>query len=115
MCYTNDQRPPDAPGATGKAQGEDIELTAKDGTHFQAYYAQAEQPKVEAQVLIYPDVRGLHDFYRALAMRFAEAGINALAFDYFGRTAGLTSRDDSFEYMPHVQQMQLDTLVQDAQ
>src|SRR5262249_55012210 len=37
-----------------------------------------------------------------------------LAIDYFGRTAGLTPRDDSFEYMPHVQQMNLETLLNDA-
>ena len=38
-------------------------------------------------------------------MRFAEQGITALALDYFGRTAGLSARDESFEFMPHVQQM----------
>ena len=28
----------------------------------------------------------------------------AVAFDYFGRTAGTDKRDDDFEYMPHVEQ-----------
>ncbi len=51
-----------------------------------------------------PDVRGLYRFYEELALRFAERGYAALAFDYFGRTAGAEKRDDDFEYMPHVQQ-----------
>ena len=34
--------------------------------------------------------------------------------DYFGRTAGLTPHDDSFEYMPHVAQIRLPTLFADA-
>jgi dienelactone hydrolase len=42
-----------------------------------------------AQVLILPDIRGLHQFYKDLALRFAEIGIAAIAMDYFGRTAGM--------------------------
>jgi carboxymethylenebutenolidase len=38
--------------------------------------------------VILPDVRGLYRFYEELALRFAERGYTALAFDYFGRTAG---------------------------
>jgi carboxymethylenebutenolidase len=49
-------------------------------------------------------VRGLYRFYEELALRFAERGIAAVAFDYFGRTAGATKRDDDFEYMEHVEQ-----------
>jgi len=52
--------------------------------------------------VILPDVRGLFRFYRDLALRFAEAGVESVAIDYFGRTAGLTPRDESFEFMPHV-------------
>jgi carboxymethylenebutenolidase len=37
-------------------------------------------------------------------LRFAERGYPAIAFDYFGRTAGVEKRGDDFEYMPHVQQ-----------
>ena len=37
---------------------------------------------------ILPDVRGLHPYYEELALRFAEHGIDALAIDWFGRTAG---------------------------
>ena len=54
-----------------------------------------------------PDVRGLYPFYIELAERFAQAGYNAIAFDYFGRTAGLGPRAEDFEYKAHVQQLQV--------
>ena len=49
-----------------------------------------------------PDVRGLYRFYEELALRFAERGYAAVAIDYFGRTAGVSERDDDFAYMEHV-------------
>jgi carboxymethylenebutenolidase len=105
MCYDSKARPPFPTERRGAAHGEDLILTAGDGNRFLAYAARAESP-IGAQVVILPDVRGLHQFYKDLALLFAEAGVPALALDYFGRTAGVGSRDDSFEYMPHVQQMQ---------
>jgi carboxymethylenebutenolidase len=114
MCYDDQAQPPVPPGSRVPAHGEDIVLTAPDGTRFAAYSATTEQP-ASAYVLIYPDVRGLHNFYKQLALRFAEVGIPALAIDYFGRTAGLTSRDDTFEFWPHVQQITLDTFTLDVQ
>src|SRR4029078_9107173 len=35
---------------------------------------------------------------------FAERGYPAVAFDYFGRSAGVAKRDDEFPYMDHVAQ-----------
>ncbi|MCC6189802.1 MAG: dienelactone hydrolase family protein [Anaerolineales bacterium] len=113
MCYDDQARPPRPPGATGSASGEDLVLTAADDNHFAAYAAHPEQPR-SAQVLIYPDIRGLHQFYKDLALRFAEVGIAAVAMDYFGRTAGLTSRAELFEFRPHVEQMQVSTVHADA-
>jgi carboxymethylenebutenolidase len=104
MCYDDKARPPMPPTAGGEAYTEDLILTAEDGNRFVAFLAQPGAP-TGAQIVIYPDVRGLHGFYKDLAVRFAEMGVRALAFDYFGRTAGLTPRDDSFEFMPHVQQL----------
>jgi carboxymethylenebutenolidase len=101
------------PSNGGTSHGEDVVLTAADGNRFAAYVAHPSQPN-GSQVLIYPDVRGLHQFYKELALRFAEVGITAIAMDYFGRTAGLTSRDESFEFMPHVQQLRLPTVFADA-
>src|SRR5207249_6578976 len=102
------------PVAGGATSAEDLVLTAADGNRFAAYRAVPDSP-ARAQALIFPDVRGLHQFYKDLAMRFAEQGITALAMDYFGRTAGLSARDDSFEFMPHVQQMRFDTVLADAE
>jgi carboxymethylenebutenolidase len=59
-------------------------------------------------------VRGLHQFYKELAVRFGEAGITTIAIDYFGRTAGTGPRDDSFEFWPHVQQMQFTSFQADV-
>jgi carboxymethylenebutenolidase len=113
MCYDDNARPPIPPGEAGEAHGEDLVLTSADGTQFAAYVARSANPGT-AQVIIYPDVRGLHQFYKELALRFAQVGINAIAVDYFGRTAGLTSRDDSFEFWPHVQQLSIDGFEQDV-
>ncbi len=114
MCYDDGAQPPLPPIAGGAAAGEDLVLTAADGNRFAAYLATPENPR-GAQTLIYPDVRGLHNFYRELALRFAEQGITALAIDYFGRTAGLTGREEGFEFQPHVQQLRVDTFTLDVQ
>jgi len=113
MCYDDQAIPPNPPGNAGPAHGEDIVLKAADGNRFAAYIAHPERPG-KAQILIFPDVRGLHQFYKELALRFAEVGITALAIDYFGRTAGLTSRDESFDFWPHVQQMSLPNFFTDV-
>src|SRR5258707_6784086 len=112
MCYDDQARPPAPPGTSVPAQGADIVLTASDGKRFAAYAAFPANPS-GAQVIIYPDVRGLHQFYKELALRFAEAGITAIAIDYFGRTAGTGPRDDSFDFWPHVQQMQFTSIQAD--
>ncbi len=113
MCYDDNAMPPSPPGTGGIAHGEEISLMTADGNRFAAYVARPASPK-EAQVLIYPDVRGLHGFYKELALRFAEVGITALAIDYFGRTAGISARDDSFDFWPHVQQLQTSTFLADV-
>ena len=115
MCYDDNARPPLPAGASGEARGEDLVLTAADGNRFAAYRAYPAQELAKgAQILIYPDVRGLHQFYKDLALRFATLGLQAVAIDYFGRTAGLTDRSDSFEYMPHVMQLNINTVAEDA-
>ena len=78
-------------------------LEAEDGNRLAAFAATPEEP-TRVGIVILPDVRGLYRFYEELALRFAERGYAAVAFDYFGRTAGVEKRDDEFEYMPHVQQ-----------
>ena len=106
MCFDHDSRPPVAPMAGGAGDSSDIVLTAADGARFAAFAARASQPSGAAVVLL-PDVRGLHPYYQELALRFAEAGLDAVAIDYFGRTAGLCdttgTRAEDFEFRPHVE------------
>jgi carboxymethylenebutenolidase len=102
MCYPDDARPPLPPiGGAASDQG-DMVLTAADGNKFAAYFARAAAP-TGAGMVVMPDVRGLHQFYKELAQRFAEAGVDAVAIDYFGRTAGIGDRGEGFEFMPHVE------------
>lgn len=114
MCYDDNARPPAPPGHTGHAEGKDLELTASDGNRFMAFLATPRDATMRAGVLILPDVRGLFTFYKELALRFAEVGIPAVAMDYFGRTAGISSRDESFEFWPHVEQITFAGVLADA-
>ncbi len=93
---------------------EDLELTASDGNRFAAFAAWASQPE-GAAVVILPDIRGLHRFYEELALRFAGVGYDAIAFDYFGRSAGVGKRADDFEFMPHVAQCTVPGISADVQ
>jgi carboxymethylenebutenolidase len=102
MCHTDDSRPPLPPISGAAADHGGMVLTASDGNKFAAYFALAEKP-TGAGMVVMPDVRGLHHYYEELAQRFAEAGIDSVAIDYFGRTAGIGDRSESFEYMPHVE------------
>ena len=101
MCFDHDSRPPIRPIAGGALDSTDVTLEAADGNRFSAFLARAAEP-TGAGIVILPDVRGLHAYYVELALRFAERGIDAIAFDWFGRTAGLGRREEGFDYMPHV-------------
>ena len=103
MCFDLDSAPPIPPISGAAVSHDDLVLEASDGNRFAAFLATPEEP-ARVGVVILPDVRGLYHFYEELALRFAERGYAALAFDYFGRTAGTEKRGDDFEYMPHVQQ-----------
>ena len=106
MCHDDDSRAPAPPVRGEVAAHGGLTLTSADGTAFAAYEATPAGFRAGgAGMIVLPDVRGLHPYYMDLAQRFAEAGIPAVAIDYFGRTAGTTARDDEFEYMPHVQQV----------
>jgi carboxymethylenebutenolidase len=90
-----------------------LELTAADGNRFAAYRAVPGTPNGR-NVIILPDVRGLHPFYQDLTQRFAEAGFHAVAIDYFGRTAGVGPRDDSFDWQQHIKQVTPEHIATDA-
>ncbi len=103
MCFELDSEPP-IPVISGAAVShDDLLLTAADGNELAAFRAMPDGA-APTGIVILPDVRGLYRFYEELALRFAERGFAAIAFDYFGRTAGAAKRDDDFDYMAHVQQ-----------
>ena len=112
MCVDNDSRPPIPPIAGGATDTRDLRLTSADGTRFMAYGARATTPTGAGMVVI-PDVRGLHPYYKELAVRFAEAGVDAVAIDFFARTAGTDDRGESFDFMTHVGQTKPETLQAD--
>ena len=103
MCFDLDSEPP-IPAAAGPAvEHEPLVLSAADGNRFRAFHARPAKPTGKA-IVILPDIRGLHHYYEELALRFAEAGVEAVAIDYFGRTAGTGDRDDTFDSATHVGQ-----------
>ncbi|TML78958.1 MAG: dienelactone hydrolase family protein [Actinobacteria bacterium] len=105
MCFELDSEPP-IPRISGAAVShDDLVLESEDGNRFAAFRALPEEVlQLRTGVVILPDVRGLYRFYEELALRFAERGHAALAFDYFGRTAGIEKRPEDWDYMPLVQQ-----------
>jgi carboxymethylenebutenolidase len=102
VCFEHDSLPP-IPVLSGAALSHDeLVLEARDGNRLSAFAALPDEP-ARVGVAILPDVRGLYRFYEELALRFAERGYAAIAFDYFGRTAGVGKRGDDFDYWPHVE------------
>ena len=100
MCFDQDSAPP-IPKGDRPAQGRDLVLTARDGNRFSAFEAAGGTPSTAA-VVVLPDVRGLFRFYKELALLLAHAGHDAVAVDYFGRTAGLGERPHEWDSWPHV-------------
>ena len=113
MCFDADSHPPIEPIAGGAIDHRSITLTSADGASIRAFEARAAQP-TGAGILILPDVRGLHAYYEELALRFAEHGIDAVAIDYFGRTAGTAPRAADFDYGPHLGQASWEGLSADV-
>ena len=103
MCFALDSVPPIEASDGPEPEHETAILGAADGNKFRAFHARPATPSGKA-IVILPDVRGLHHYYEELALRFAEAGVEALAIDYFGRTAVTGERDETFDYTPHVGQ-----------
>jgi carboxymethylenebutenolidase len=101
MCFDDDARPPLPPIRGGAIDARDVRLTSADGSEYAAYAARADAP-TGAGIVIIPDVRGLHPYYEELTLRFAEAGVHAVAIDFYARTAGAEKRSAGFEYEPHV-------------
>jgi carboxymethylenebutenolidase len=103
VCFDLDSLPPVPVLAGAAISHEELVLEAADGNRLAAFAALPDQPS-GVGVAVLPDVRGLYRFYEELALRFAERGHTAVAIDYFGRTAGPSSRGDDFPFMDHVRQ-----------
>ncbi len=114
MCHSDDSQVPLPPGGGAAAYHGALTLTSKDGSRVLAYAARAERPNRRGMIIL-PDVRGLHNFYRQLAVRFAEAGFEAIAIDYFGRTAPNDDRSEAFDFRPHVARVDFERLAEDVQ
>ena len=113
MCYDADARPPLPPIRGAALDSGDVILTSADGTQVAAHAARAAVP-TGAGIVVIPDVRGLHPFYEELALRFAEAGADAIAVDYFGRTAGTGHRGPDFDFGSHIARTRPETLNADV-
>jgi carboxymethylenebutenolidase len=113
MCFGPDARPPLPPVRGGASDRGAITLRSADGTAFRAFYAHPDGGS-DAGIVVLPDVRGLHPFYEDLAGRFAEAGLHAVAVDYFGRTAGVGERGDDFAFREHVDKVEFENVDADV-
>src|SRR5437773_2870541 len=112
MCVDDDSFPPIPPISGGAAGSHDLHLTSSDGTRFMAHAARAAKP-TGAGMIVIPDVRGLHPYYKELADRFAEIGVDSVAIDFFARTAKTDDRSDSFDFMAEVPKTTPETLQAD--
>jgi carboxymethylenebutenolidase len=113
MCYEPDARPPLPPIRGSALDAGEVTLTTADGVDVAAYAARASAPR-GAGIVVLPDVRGLHPFFEELALRFAEAGVDAIAIDYFSRTAGTGRRGPDFDHNPHLPLTRHETLNADV-
>ncbi|MCK0112008.1 dienelactone hydrolase family protein [Ornithinimicrobium sp. F0845] len=117
MCFDPAATPPAIPADAlphpADFRSQDLTLTTEEGAPLATYSAVASDPHTAA-VVILPDVRGLFDYYKRLADRFASAGHHAIAIDYFARTEASTDRGADFDFMPHVRQLTVEQVQADA-
>jgi len=113
MCYSNEARPPLPPIMGGSTDEGDLVLTATDGNRFRAYAARAATP-IGAGVVVIPDPRGVHPFYKDLVRRFAQAGVDAVVIDYVDRTAGMSERPENFDLRAAIGQTKPEAIAADV-
>jgi len=106
MCHAPDSSPPRlpadlrgvAPVAGGVVETHKPALHGADGNSVAAFAARPAAP-TGAGVVILPDLRGLSAFYEELAVRLAEAGFDAIAFDHVSRVNGPRKPPSDFDAM----------------
>jgi carboxymethylenebutenolidase len=114
MCFADGSLAPAAPNAGKAGEQQALTLTAADGNRLMAHLCSADDPATVG-IVVLPDVRGLHAYYRDLTVRLAELGWDAVAIDYFGRTAPDEDRSDDFVYRPHIEQISPQDVALDVQ
>lgn len=101
MCHADDSCPPPLPGPSQPATLEQLIIGSPP---FRAAHAvPARRGSVAA--LVVPDGRGLHPFYARLALSLATVGVEAVAIDLYGRTAGTAERGADFSSGSHSAQL----------
>jgi len=81
-----------------------------------AYYAHPDKASSIGAV-IFPGAGGLREFFTDFAVRLAEAGIHAVAIDYYGRTAPLEKRGpnaEDFDFKPHYAELDYENVDADG-
>lgn len=104
MCHSTQSRPPAPPVVLPTEHHQPLALESDGGVRSVAYEAFPASASTRG-VVILPDVRGAHDYYRDLAVRFAEAGLNAMVVDYFGHVTDDDGRDDDFDWQSRLPQV----------
>ena len=99
MCFPDDAVPP-AFRRRGPVSSASLVLPIEGGAGFDAVSALPRNGGALG-VLVLPDGRGLHPFYRRMAIGLAGAGFPALAIDLYGRTAGIGPRPADFPSGEH--------------
>jgi carboxymethylenebutenolidase len=99
MCFADGALAPAAPNAGEAGEQQALTLTAADGNVLMAHECRADS---SVGIVVLPDIRGLHTYYRDLTVRLSEAGWNAVAIDYFGRTAADDDRSDDFPWQEQI-------------
>jgi len=97
----------------GSTDEGDRVLAAADGNRIRGYAARAATPS-GAGVVIIPDPRGVHPFYKELVRRFAQAGVDAVVIDYLDRTAGMAERPENFDLRAAIGQTKPDEIAADV-
>jgi carboxymethylenebutenolidase len=113
MCFGDDALPPHPPSPGEVSAAGDLLLTSAAGTEFAAFSA-TPAAATDRGIVVLPDVRGLHGFFKALTRHFAEAGLHTVAMDWFGRTAGTAERDDAVDWKAHTSQVVPDRVDEDV-
>lgn len=113
MCFRPEASPPAPPRTGHLLDSQRLTLDTSDGGRTVASRARTLASDAPG-VVILPDQRGLHVYYERLAEAFADAGVHAVAVDFYHRTAGTAFRDDEFDFAPHRGEVTNDHLNADA-